>query len=66
MKFNTLKVLKNNKIVMVEPNTNDLVVLNRKFQQVMKLKGIKGDSFRKPFFPLYFFPYNFSLTIFPL
>jgi len=53
LKFNTLKILKNNKIILVEPNTNNLVVLNRKFQEILTLKGIKGDSFRKIFFDFF-------------
>lgn len=39
--------MKNNRIVIVEPNTNNLKVYNKKFQRVLKLKGIKGDAFRK-------------------
>lgn len=42
-----MKILKSNRILIVEPNTNNLKLYNRKFERLLKLEGIKGDAFRK-------------------
>lgn len=44
-----MKILQDNKILVVEPNTNNLKVFDSNFQRVLKLEGIQGDAFCKVF-----------------
>ena len=44
-KFNSIKVLKNDQILITEPVSNDLIILDTNFEEIKRLKGIKGDSF---------------------
>jgi hypothetical protein len=46
-KFNSIKVLANDSILIVEPATNDLVHLNSNLQEIKRFHGIEGDSFGK-------------------
>lgn len=47
IKFSTIKILKNDNVLTVEPGSNDLVVFSPKFEEVRRIKGIKGDYFSK-------------------
>jgi hypothetical protein len=52
--FNSIKVLKSNRVLIVEPNTNSLKVYNRKFDRLLKIQGNRGDAFRKiPILPIF-------------
>lgn len=42
-----MKVLSNDNVLVTEPVSNDLVQYNTKFEEVKRLKGIRGDSFGK-------------------
>lgn len=42
-----MKILEDNRILVVEPNTNNLKVFDTTFKRIVKLQGIKGDAFRK-------------------
>ena len=44
IKFSTIKILKNDNVLTVEPGTNDLVVYSPKFEEIRRIKGINGDS----------------------
>ena len=43
--FNSIKILKNNNIMVTEPITNDLVVYNTFFQEINRIEGIEGAGF---------------------
>ena len=45
--FSAIKVLTNDAVVIVEPGSNDLVVFNSKFKEILRLQGIRGDVFGK-------------------
>lgn len=45
IKFSSIKVLKNDNVLVTEPGSNDLVVYNTKFEEVRRVPGIKGDCF---------------------
>lgn len=42
IKFSTLKVLENDNILTVEPISNDLVIWDTQFKEVLRLKGLKS------------------------
>lgn len=45
IKFSSIKILKNDNVLITEPGTNDLVLFNPKFDELMRLPGIRGDTF---------------------
>ena len=45
IKFSSIKVLKNDNVLISEPGSNDLVVYNTKFEETKRITGIKGDCF---------------------
>ena len=45
IKFSSIKVLRNDNVLISEPGTNDLVVYNTKFEEIRRIAGIKGDCF---------------------
>jgi hypothetical protein len=47
IKFSTIKILKNDNVLITEPGTNDLVLFNPSFDELMRLPGVKGDCFGK-------------------
>lgn len=47
IKFSTIKILKNDNVLITEPGTNDLVLFNPMFDELMRLPGVKGDCFGK-------------------
>lgn len=47
IKFNSIKILENNNILVSEPVTNDLIIYDHNFEEIQRIKGIKGDCFGK-------------------
>lgn len=45
IKFSSIKVLKNDNLLISEPGTNDLILLNTKFEEIKRIPGIRGDCF---------------------
>lgn len=48
-KFNSIKILKNDNILITEPVTNDMILIDTNFREIQRWEGIKGDSFSKIF-----------------
>jgi hypothetical protein len=44
IKFSSIKILKNDNVLTVEPGSNDIVIYSPKFEEIRRIKGIKGDS----------------------
>lgn len=49
IKFSAIKILKNDNVLTVEPVSNDLVIYSPKFEEIRRIKGIKGDTLSKTF-----------------
>jgi hypothetical protein len=45
IKFSSIKILKNDNVLISEPGSNDLVLFNTRFEEVRRLPGIRGDCF---------------------
>lgn len=43
----SIKILKNDNILVTEPGTNDLVVYSPRFEEIKRIQGIRGESFGK-------------------
>jgi hypothetical protein len=45
IKFSSIKILKNDFVLISEPGSNDLVLFNTRFEEVKRIPGIRGDCF---------------------